>query len=169
MKTKVIITILALLSCGVYPVRADTVWTEGYHKINAGEVYGEVWIQNDVKLDIFGGNISQLGALNNTITNWYGGQMGYLLTRHNSIVNIFGGKLNFLVPYEENSQINLYAYNVTLNELTRIVEGNYYKDDSHFSFMLNNSKAYSHITVVPEPSTLFLLGIGCLFLRHIYR
>jgi hypothetical protein len=165
MKTKIIITILALLLCGVYPVRADTVWTEGYHQINVGEVYGEVWIQNDVKLDIFGGDIFQLGALNNTITNWYDGEMGYLLSRDNSIVNIYGGSLNFLVPYE-NSQINLHAYDVIYDDVTHIIEGNYYKDNSHFGFkVFPDLNGYSHIVVVPEPSTIILLGLGGFFIR----
>jgi hypothetical protein len=157
----VIITLILFYTC---PAGA-TVWTEGYHQINIGEVYGEVWIQNDVKLDIFGGDISQLGALNNTITNWYDGEMGYLLSRDNSIVNIYGGSLNFLVP-DENSQINLHAYDVTYNDLTHIIEGNYYKDNSHFGFkVFPDLNGYSHIVVVPEPSTLILLGLGGFFIR----
>jgi hypothetical protein len=163
---KEILTILAVVMFfGVCPVRA-VVWTEGYHQINTGEVYGEVGIYNDVRLDIFGGEMSYLFAFDTTLTNWYDGQMSYLRANDNSVVNIFGGRLLDFLYAGESSQINLYAYEVTYNDITHFIEGKYYKDNLHFSFeLLHGQDTYSHIVVVPEPSTLLFLWLGGIFIR----
>jgi len=167
MKTKVIKTILVILIlCGVNPVPADTVWTEGHHEINDGDIYGEIWMYNDCMLDIFGGDIFRLAAYDTTITNWYDGEMNYLWTRDDSIVNIFGGSLDRFDP-GENGLVNLYAYDVIHHTTGGYwdggwIEGKYLIDDSYFNFDIPGEFAVTHINIVPEPGTLFLLGLGIL-------
>ncbi len=166
MKTRLFTVLAILILCGVCHVQAE-IWTEGYHQINPGEVYGEVGIYNDVRLDIFGGEMYYLFSFDTTLTNWYSGQMSYLRANNDSVVNIFGGNLLDFLYAGESSQINLYAYDVTYNDVTHFIEGNYYKDNSHFSFeLLHGQDTYSHIVVVPEPSTMFLLSLGYLLLRN---
>ncbi len=162
MKTKVIITFLAIsILCGANPVQADVVWTEGHHQINDGDVYGELGIYNDVVLDIFGGDIFYVFAFDSTITNWYDGQIDYLRANDESIVNIYGGSILDFLYAGDSSQIYLYAYNVTYNDITHFIEGNYCQDDSYFSFeLLHGQDTYSHITMIPEPTTMLLLGLG---------
>jgi hypothetical protein len=166
MKTKIKIEIIVLILFSVCPVKAATIWTEGYHQMIPGGIYGESSIYNDVRLDIYGGQISHVFAFNTTLTNWYDGQMYYFYARDNSIVNIFGGRASDFLNATDNSQINLHAYDVTYDDITHVIEGYYYKDNSHFWFeLLHGQETYSHIRVVPEPSTLFLLGLGCLLLK----
>ena len=174
MKTKSIRTIygLAILAAvilfGACPVSATT-WTEGHHEIFDGDAYWELYIYNDVTLDIFGGDIYRLAAYDTTYTNWYDGDMDTLWARDDSIVNILGGDLDILWA-AENSLINLYAYDVEIETTggwydQGYVTGYFYSNDEYFYFDLSQD-SYLHINIIPEPATLFLLSFGGLFLRR---
>ncbi len=172
MKTKVLtiygLAILAgvMLFC-VCPVQAE-VWTSGHHEIFDGEVHGEIYIYNDVTLDILGGDIGRLTAYDTTVTNWYDGTMIRLWTRDNSIVNIYGGSLDFLWS-AENSFVNLYAYDAIVMNTggwydQGYVTGKFFSNDEPFYFDLSQD-SYLHINIVPEPASIFLLSLGYMFLR----
>ncbi len=171
MKTKSIRTIygLAILAVimflSILPVQAE-VWTSGHHEILDGEVHGEVYIYNDVTLDIFGGDIFRLAAFDTTITNWYNGTMDTLRPRDDSIINIYGGMLDTLGA-TENSIVNLYAYDLAITHTGGFwddgqVSGKYYLDDTSFIFDLWGQNTYLHINIVPEPASLLLLSLGSL-------
>jgi len=171
MKTKAIITFLVvLIMCAANPAQADTVWTEGHHEINSGDVYGEIWMSNDCTLDIFGGDIYRLAAYDTTVTNWYDGKMDELWSNGDCVINIYGGILGELAAIE-NSSINLSAYDVVITHTGGIwddgqVIGKYYYDDTSFIFDLWGQDSYTHVNVIPEPSTLLLSGLGSfLFIR----
>ena len=171
MKTKIKTVIIMLILFSACPAGA-VIWTEGYHQMVAGENYGESAIYNDVKLDIFGGDILHVYAFNSTTTNWYEGQMYYFLAHDNSVVNIYGGGLLIGLGAGDNSQVNLYAYDIQYH-LTGghwddgWIEGRYLVTNNYFAFDLWGQDTYSHIRTVPEPTTLFLLGLGGLLLRTI--
>jgi len=171
MKTKAIITILAILIlCGRNPLQADTVWTEGHHEINDGDVYGEIWMYNDCTLDIFGGNVARLGTFDTSLTDWHGGSMIELVMHGNSIVNILGGSFSRL-DIGENSVLNLYAYDVVIHTTGGYwdggwIEGKYVVDDTYFDFDIRGESAIPYIKIIPEPSTLILFSLGSfLFIR----
>jgi hypothetical protein len=166
--TPEIITILAVVMLfGVCPVKADTVWISGHHEIFDGDVYGEIWMYNDATADMFGGDVSKLELFDVTVIDILGGEMDILRTHDNSIINIYSCILDELHSYD-NSFVYLYAYDVTYDDMTQMIEGIYYKDSSFFSiYLLHGQDTYSHITVVPEPSTIFLLSLGGLLFRKI--
>ena len=168
MKTKIGTIIISLILFFNCPSNA-VIFTEGYHQMIPGEVYGESSIYNDVRLDIYGGDIAYLWTFNDTITNWYEGEMGYFVTHDNSIANILGGKILIGLGADGDSQINLYAYDIQHHLTgghwdTGWVEGRYYVTDNYFSFDLWGQDTYSHINIVPEPTSALLLALGVLFL-----
>ena len=165
---KIFSMVVALFICLMLQPLKATVWESGHHEIVDSDVYGEIDIYNDVTLDIFGGDIFRLAAFDTTITNWHDGQMDVLWARDNSIVNIYGGNLNRL-GILENGLLNLYAYDVTYYETgghydRGWLEGRYVSSDQYFTFDFFEPGTYSHINVIPEPTTLLLLSLGSFIL-----
>ena len=65
----------------------------------------------------------------------------------------------------------LYAYDVTYHPTGGLagegwIEGIYISSDTPFSFSFYTTASYSHINIVPEPSTLLLFGLGFVALRR---
>jgi hypothetical protein len=63
--------------------------------------------------------------------------------------------------------LNLYAYDVTYHETGGYydrgwIEGRYIDDDLYFNFDFVESDSFSHITIIPEPATILLLGLGAI-------
>ena len=162
----------AVMLLGVCPVQADTEWYSGHHVItDDNEPFGEIYIYNSVTLDILGGDIYKLETFNTTDVNILGGEMDVLAAWDYSIIDIYGGLLETLGSYEDSS-VYLYAYDVIYHPTgwehdpdKAWMEGKYCSDDTPFSFNLGGQDVYSHITVIPEPTTFLLLCLGLLFLR----
>ena len=145
----------------------DADWTEGHHEIYADDSYNEIWMYNDCTLDIMGGEICRLATYDTTVTNWYDGSIDTLWARENSVVNIYGGQLAGEGLFASgSSMINLYAYDVILDEDTYMLTGYYYYNDEYFTMDVQGPDVFSHVKVVPEPITIMLLTIGGLLLRR---
>jgi hypothetical protein len=170
-RTPISIIIAVLLLLGLAGrVRGDTVWLSGHHEIGDGDVYGEIYIYNDVTLDVLGGDIYKLEAFDMSLTDWHAGEMDRLYVHDESAVNIFGGIL-YTLEATQDSSVNIYAYDVAYDPSgggygNGWLEGRYWSDDSSFGFSLFSQDSYSHVNVVPEPSTFVLIAVGAIILRR---
>ena len=172
MKTKIITIVATSILFQIGAARADTIWLSGHHEIVNGDIYGEIWMYNDCTLDILGGDIYRLAVYDTTVTDWFSGEMTALWTRNDSIVNIYGGDLAHLWA-DDNSEVYIYAYDVihhpTGGHFDRgWVEGKYIDNDSYFAFDLGGLDSFSHINVVPEPSTILFIVLGGFLVRRRY-
>jgi hypothetical protein len=158
-----------IVLCVVCPVRADDVWDFGHHDILDGDTYGEIEMSNDATADMWGGDVFELRALDNSRFNMYGGTMDILMVRNNSIANIYSGAISFLDIHSDNDiLVNLYAYNVIYHPTegnNGWMEGNYVRNNQHFAFNIG-APDISHINIVPEPTTILLLSLGSILLRN---
>ena len=153
----------------IQPLKADTIWTEGYHEINDGDIYAEIYMYNDSTADMFGGDVYKLESLDIGVFNMYDGEMDLLFVYDSSTANILGGNLGALRATED-ALVNLYAYDVTYHPTgghydRGWIEGLYIDSDLYFNFDFVLLESFSHINIIPEPSTFFLFFLGALMLR----
>jgi hypothetical protein len=174
MKTKTITMLSVITLIGTFPVRADIFWDGGYHMVIDGDEYGEIFMQNDAVADILGGSIIKLETWDFSLANIYAGEIDWLFTNESSIINIYGGKLDWLGSWTDSS-VNVYAYDVVYHPTgggvygnKAWIEGTYFIENIPFSFLFYNEEAYSHVNIVPEPSTFFLLCLGYMLVRRRY-
>jgi hypothetical protein len=158
MKTKVI----TILAAAVILLGASETWATNISffedgVIQDGDVYEVVGIFDHATVDMFGGNVGLIEAWNYSTVNLYGGIISdYLLAT--STVNIYGYGFDY----------DPIAGNDRGGQLT-----GFWVDDTPFSIDLYYLKApgapfidtWSHITLIPEPTTILLLGLGAINIR----
>lgn len=169
MKTKIIKFAAAVIFLAFYPAQADTVWTSGHHDILPGDVYAEIWMYDDATATMLGGDVYKVETFGQSAFDMLGGHMDLLYVHDNTTIDIYAGSLGALGVVDDGS-VQLYAYDViyypTGGGYDRgWVEGKYLLNDLAFSFDLDDLSTFSHISVVPEPTTLLLMGLGGLLLR----
>lgn len=170
-RKEILAIIVSVILLSASTVKATTITFESGHHVwtNADPYYDEVFLKNDASLDFLGGTMGQLSTLDESLANLDGGSMSHLWTTLNSVVNYYSGGLDDLAS-GHNSTVYLYAYDVTYDPIGGInnqgyVEGFFYKNNNPFSFSCWNTPTWSHIEIVPEPTTLLILGLGTLMIR----
>jgi hypothetical protein len=173
-RAKVVSAAALIVLAGSCVTKADLVFDSGYNTFDDNDpYYDEVWVINDAILDILGGGMGKLELTDYAIANLYAGEMDTLLIKDSTVTNIYGGTLSMFGAGSD-SAAYLYAYDVTYHLTGGIkndgwVEGKYYSNDSAFSFSFYTDTTYSHLTVVPEPSSLILLAFGSLLARKAFK
>ena len=185
---KIILIVLVVLA-GVCPVQAypDKVFTSS-GQINDGEnwdnvnVYGDDTVvdmfdfshtmglttHNGSTFNLYGGHVDRwLTATDNSTVNIYGGGCDILAVEDSAIINVHN--VSFLDMSATGGRIYLYAYDVIHSPTEGglgggMLEGNLYLNDSYFRYDLYPG-TYEYITVIPEPCSILLFGLGGVFFR----
>jgi hypothetical protein len=169
MKRGIITIIILALSYGILPARADLVFGSGHNIYDESYGYNvEVWVNNDAILNVLGGEVGKLETTDFATVNLYGGDINWLVPDDSSVVSIYGGDIHQWLAASDYSSVYLYAYDVVYHPAGAggMIEGTYFQENASFSIQLAYTGTYSHIYIVPEPTSLLLLGFGALSLRR---
>lgn len=189
-KTICLITICILVAT----TQADTDWYSGTNNVQEGDSYDNTYVWNDATVDMTGGTLLSLDLLNSSaayisggdITQglyaWNdstvdisGGTVGWNLNASdNSTVNLHGGTITDWLYATDNSLVNIHGYGFSYDPDGGDWNGGqltgFWVDDSALTIdFLDNidvdSTYYDHVNLVPEPTTLLVLGLGALLMR----
>ena len=118
----------------------------------------------------FGGTAKgwEFDVLNLATMNITGGAIDDLTTCNSGVINIYAGDI-LDVWGQDSTVINIFGYNL-LKVSTGGAYGHgfvhgYYGNNSYFDIDFMGSDTYSHVNLIPEPATLFLLALSGLSLR----
>jgi len=185
-------TILMLLL--VLSVSAFAYLNSGTQNIYTGETFGQFFVSNDAAVNVYGGQIDAFYMGNSSILNVYGGTVNaYASLSDNSTANILGGVVERIMA-GGNSNVTLSGGQINTLEskynsadpqhIRLICQSNYllaytgtaitgisgmWCDGTAFNIHLSTNYGTtisSNITIIPEPATLFLIGLGSLLVRR---
>jgi hypothetical protein len=185
------IRLIALLSISVSAF-ADL--NSGTQNIYNGESFGQFFVRNDATVNVFGGQIDAFYMEDHSTLNVYSGNINvYASLIENSTANFFGGITKSIMA-GENSRVTLSGgqikelqskyYSADPQHITLICQSGYlltytntaitgvsglWIDGTSFNIKLGTmygSDILSNITIIPEPATMLLLGIGGLLIRR---
>ncbi len=217
MKTKLSIIVAAVILLGVSEAWATSISFYEDGVIQEGDVYSEVAVFNNAKVDMTGGvvtsqfttwgsstanvsggilealvsvetsivnlsgamQIEGLGVSDSGTVNMFGGNVGLIEAWNHSTVNLHGGTIsNYLLAYgTEDLVISIFGYGFNYDPLAGSYRGGqltgFWLDDTPFSIDLYYDDTpggpiidtWSHITLIPEPATILLLGLGGFLIR----
>jgi hypothetical protein len=138
--------------------------------VSGGEVYSlSAWDSAIVNFSddarAFNFLASEFGTLNVT-----GGTAEYLGAIDSSTVNLYGGLVIDSLWVGDFAHGNIYGYDLVKTSFGgRYGYGQVYgfwTDSTAFTIDLNGSETYSHINLIPEPSSLLLIAFGSLLLKR---
>jgi hypothetical protein len=173
--TQIVLAVALVLSVANL-LSADLVFDTGHNTFDDSyPYYNEVWVINDAVLDVTGGSMSKLELTDSARANIYDGEIEWLFIQDNTVVNIHAaGDTLEMFAGGNSSLANLYAYNVIYHSTGGVknegwLEGKYYLNDQTFAFSFYTEDSYSHISIIPEPTTLLLVGFGSLLMIRLKK
>jgi len=106
----------------------------------------------------------------------YDSSITFLYLYDNATASLFGSSYmnEIYMDPASTALVKLYAYETTFFPLDQYndplgpgnIQGKWSSNDMPFNIQLIGQGAYSqHVQIIPEPATLFLLGLGAAFLR----
>ena len=140
--------------------------------VNAfGGFVHSLWAYDTGTANVWGdvGMIS-LGARESGVVNMSGGTTQHLGAGESGTVNVYGGLVNSGLNAWDFGAVNIFGY-----DLVKTSTGGHYGygqvygffiDDTAFTIDFSTLETYSHVNLVPEPSSLILLGLGGLMIKR---
>lgn len=138
--------------------------------VSGGEAYS-LWAYDAATVTLAGsGIVRSLSAGGDFGTaNVYGGSVDYICPVEHGTVNLYGGLVTDSLSAIDLSIVNVFGHDLVLSSSGgRYTDGQisgFWLDDTPFTIDLNGSGTYSHINLIPEPTSLALLTLGGLVLR----
>ncbi len=142
---------------------------------NLGDLTG----YNNTLINWYYGDIFTFGVSDNSIANIYGGNSNKtnfnIIVGGNGTINLYdmskdGAFLTINFYPGQNGKLNIYARDVVYtpysNDSGGILSGQFLTEKGTSFSIRTPDDPFSHINIIPEPSTLLLLGTGCLLLRR---
>ncbi len=119
------------------------------------------------------GNYTYLSAHDFGIANMTGGIVDRISVGDFGTVNLFSGNVLDRLWANDSGVINIYGHDLFKTDSGGTygygqVYG-YLTDDTYISVDLSNLDAYSHINLIPEPSSLLLLGLDAVMVRRKFK
>jgi hypothetical protein len=117
--------------------------------------------------------ISNLNIAGTSMLHYYGGETKALGIYNEATAVLEGGRIDYIGSFQYVSSPNIemivkdYSYNAGTNLLTGV-----WRDDTMFSIELTDQDGYDPVidniafTVVPEPMTLLLFGLGAVMVKR---
>ena len=155
-----------------------------------------VEIENTLPLQIDVGGIADLSVDDSSSLNYFGGETDLLKVRNNATASLRGGRINYISSYQDADDLVQvgwdYENNVPIfrkhiemivrqwayNSQTKVLSGVWNVDNNNdslfdtFTIQLHNQTGYDPVidnitfTIIPEPLTLLLFGMGGILLRR---
>lgn len=138
--------------------------------VSGGSVAGlDAWNHSTVNFtdSAIGGTI---GARDFGTLNMTGGSTEYLGAGYSGTINIYAGLVTDSLNAWDSATINIFGY-----DLVKTSSGGrygcgqvygFFADETAFTIEFSTYETYSHVNLIPEPSSLFLLGFGALLLKR---
>jgi hypothetical protein len=146
-----------------------SVWDYSTANISGGDLFAARAHDNG-KINLF--DDAQVGGLTADdfgIVNMDGGSADILGGLGSGTVNLYGGTVSDSINMGADSIINIFGYDL-FKDSSGGAYGNglvwgFFQDNTPFVIDLYGAETYSHVNLVPEPCTLWFVGLGILILR----
>ena len=141
----------------------DFSWSEGHYDLPLPGYPGinVLDINNYVTVTMYGGGVNQFYMYDNSELTKYDGSIAHLYLYDNTSASFHGGSapMTIYVDPANTGWVKFYADNVDYGQSG--IVGNWLSNGQYFQIQFTGD-TYSHVQIVPEPTTLALLALGSL-------
>jgi hypothetical protein len=139
----------------------------GTYEIGSGKDWfwiSELRTYDDVTVIMYeGGGVNQFSMYDNSELIKYSSSIANLYLYDNAIASLFGGSapMDIYVDPANTGWIKFYAYDVSYGIAG--IHGWWLSDNREFIFDFTGD-TYSHVQIVPEPTSILIFGLGALLI-----